>query len=185
VIEPVPGVAAVLRANLQRNGLSRVDVLEAAATPDPDEHDACLSLPDEGRAMLVGAHLREEVEISKRSISRDIMVKGLPIAQLIKGRDLIKIDAEGIEHALLTAALPYIEQHKPTIVVEVLPEAEKLAALIADIAEKNGYSINIVPAYGNSTIRTVSYRDFSSSLPAQFNSKDIVLSYAPLERPSP
>jgi hypothetical protein len=34
------------------------------------------------------------------------MVKGLPIAQLIKGRDLTKIDAEGIEHALLTAALP-------------------------------------------------------------------------------
>lgn len=184
VVEPVPEVAAVLRANLRRNGLSNVDVLEAAATPDPDEHDVCLSLPDEGRAMFVGAHLKEGVEISKRSIAQDIMVKGLPIAHLIKGCDLIKIDAEGIEHALLTAALPYIERNKPTIIVEVLPESEKLAALISNMAAKNGYSINIVPAYGDDTIRTVSCSDFSSSLPAQFNSKDILLSHAPLPKPS-
>ena len=185
VVEPVPEVAMTLRANLRRNGLSAVEVLEAAATTEADAHDACLSLPNEGRAMLVGAHLRGEVEISKRSISRTIMVKGLPIAHLIKGRDLIKIDAEGSEHALLAAALPDIGQHKPTIVVEVLPESEKLAALIADMAARNGYTINIVPAYGDDTIKTVSSSDFSASLPAQFNSKDIVLSCAPLASPSP
>ena len=55
---------------------------------------------------------------------------------------------------------PYIERNKPTIIVEVLPESEKLAALISSMAKKNRYTINIVPAYGNDTIRTeVAYPD--------------------------
>jgi hypothetical protein len=58
----------------------------------------------------------------------------------------------------------------------VLPESEKLAALIADIAAKNGYTINIVPAYGSEEIKIVLHADFTSSLPARLKSKDIVLS---------
>ena len=131
VVEPVPEAAAVLGTNLWRNKLSRIEVVEAAAIAGSNEHDVCLCLPEEGRAMRVGAHLKDGVKISKRSISRNIVVKGLPITQPIEGRDLIKIEAEGIEHELSTAAMPYIEQHKPAIVVEVLPESQKLAALIA------------------------------------------------------
>src|SRR5512134_4012426 len=171
VVEPVPEVAAVLRTNLRRNTLSRIEVVEAAATAGSDEHDVCLCHPEEGRAMPVGAHLKDGVEVSQRSISKNIHVKGLPIAQLIEGRDLIKIDAEGIEHELLSAAMPYIEHHKPTIVVEVLPESEKLAALIAGLAAKSGYTINIVPAYGSEEIKIVSHADFTSTLPARFKSK--------------
>ena len=64
--------------------------------------------------------------------------------------------------------------------MEVLPESRKLAALIAKIAAKNGYVINIVPAYGSDEIQIIPPSNFTLSLLSQFHSKDIVLSRAAL-----
>lgn len=80
VVEPVPLVAATLRANLARNGLTDVEVLQGAVIPDNNARDVTLNLPAEDWGMPVGAH---------------VIVPGLPIRQLAEGRDLIKIDAEG------------------------------------------------------------------------------------------
>ncbi len=115
VVEPVPANAATLRANLARNGLARVELLEAAVVPGEVRRDVVLNLPDEGRAMPVGAHLMEEVEIAGRAGKIRITVPGLPMRELAAGRDLIKIDAEGIEAALLAGIRPLLVAQRPTL----------------------------------------------------------------------
>jgi hypothetical protein len=49
VVEPVPAIARVLRDNLARNGVSRVEVLQAAAIPGTERVEVTLSIPNKGR----------------------------------------------------------------------------------------------------------------------------------------
>lgn len=175
-IEPLPEVAAVVRANLERNGLISIQVIEGAAIAGDEERTVHISVPDEHHAAPVGAHLVDDVEVSNRSSLRTIAVRGLPICSLMTGKDLIKIDAEGIEAQLLTAAMSGITRDKPTLVVEVLPEAEKLGLLLSSIAKENGYVIHVIPAYRSNEIVQIPAEQFTSKIPGKYHSKDVVLS---------
>ena len=179
VVEPVPAVAATLRANLARNGATRVEVLEAAVVPG-EARRVVLNLPDEGRAVGVGAHLVDGVEVAFRDSRGQISVSGLAIRQLAQGRDLIKIDAEGIEAALLSDIRDMLLAARPTLLIEVLPEATVLGALLAGLAGEAGYQIHILPEYGSDTIVTVPAASFTADLPKRYNSKDVVLSVGAL-----
>jgi FkbM family methyltransferase len=130
VVEPVPAVAATLRANLARNGLTEVEVLQAAVVPGEHARDVRLNLPEEAWALPVGSHLLDDVEVAGRSSRAQLIVPGLPIRQLAKGRDLIKIDAEGIEAALLADTRTLLVNERPNLMIEVLPEAKRLARII-------------------------------------------------------
>lgn len=177
VVEPLPEVAGVLRANLSRNGLlGRVELLEAAAIPESKARDVLLNVPDEGRDAPVGAHLVEGVEVIGRSSLRHLKVPGIPIAGLASGRDVIKIDAEGIEAALLSAIRDVLIATRPALLIEVLPEAARLGELIADLAREASYIIYIVPEYGSDVIVPVSPDNFTADLPRRYRSKDVVLS---------
>jgi len=176
VAEPVPTVSAVLRANLARNGLTHVEVLEVAAIPGTASAPVTLNVPDEKRGAPVGAHLTEGVEVHGRSSVRRISVSGRPFRDLMAGRDLVKIDAEGIEAKLLDSARDIILAERPTLLIEVLPNATNLAAIITELARDAGYAIFVVPEWGSDTIVEVSPDEFTAALPARFNSKDIVLS---------
>jgi hypothetical protein len=127
----------------------------------------------------VGAHLIEKVEIGDRSTLREIAVKGFPMASLINGRDLIKIDAEGIEAELLTAVADAIIRNKPTLVIEVLPGADRLGHLLSQLAQNAGYTIHVVPSYGSDKIVPISAAEFNSATPGRYHSKDVVLSTRP------
>lgn len=179
-VEPVPQVAAALRANLTRNRLSHVEVLQGAVIPDATSHSVALNLPNERRAAPVGAHLIADSEIEPRSSVDVLTVQGFPMGELAWGRDLIKIDAEGIEHALLRAAMPVLLQRRPTIVVEVLPQSHQLAEVLSELAIAAGYTIHIVPEYGSTKIVNVSPDLFAAQLPARHRSKDVILSRNPL-----
>jgi FkbM family methyltransferase len=176
VVEPLPEIAAVLAANLRRNGVAGVEVLTAAAVPDDSERPVRLSVPDERRAAPVGAHLVDDVEVSGRASLRVITVPGLPFRGLIAGRDLVKIDAEGIEAELLASARADIVARRPTLMVEVLPEATRLGALLAELAREAGYVISVIPQYGDDRIVVVPPADFTSEVPRRHRSKDVVLS---------
>jgi FkbM family methyltransferase len=179
-VEPLPEVAAILRANLARNRLEFVEVLQGAVIASSETRDVVISIPDEGHGAPVGAHLTEHVEVSNRSSFRRIEVKGFPIAVLMEGRDLVKIDAEGIEAELLAAASGAILQNKPTLVIEVLPEAQKLGGVLSHLAQAAGYTIHIIPSYGSDKIIKVPAAEFTSATPGTYNSKDIVLSLSSL-----
>ena len=176
VVEPLPWVAEVLRANLARNRVTGVEVLQAAAIPEAEPAEVFLNVPAEGRHAPVGAHLVSGVEAISRTSLDVLTVDGLPFSQLAEGKDLIKIDAEGIEAALLGSAEQILANARPTIVVEVLPGTRRLAQLIARFATEYHYNIHIVPAYGSDTIVRIAAEDFDSHVPARLNSKDVVLS---------
>lgn len=181
VVEPVPQVANVLRANLARNGLCHVRVIEGAAIPAMTPQTVRLSVPNEQRAAPVGAHLEAAVEVFGRGSWQVLDVDGIPAADLFEGRDLIKIDAEGIEAELLKAADGSIRRNRPSLLIEVLPEAIRLGDALAQYARELGYTISIVPAYGSGVITTVAPNSFSSDVPRRYNSKDVLLSVTPLE----
>jgi FkbM family methyltransferase len=175
-IEPLPEVAALVRANLERNGIKNVRVIEGAAIAGEEEKTVYITVPDEHHAVPVGAHLIDDVEVSNRSSLKTIAVRGLPIGSLLQGKDLIKIDAEGIEAQLLMAAHEAIRRDKPTLVIEVLPEAEKLGAVLSKLAMEVGYVIHVVPAYRSDEIIHFPAEQFTSKIPSKYHSKDVVLS---------
>jgi FkbM family methyltransferase len=175
VLEPLPQVAEQVRINLRLNDIQGVEVLEAAAIPMAEEQAVRLNVPDEAAAMPVGAHLVVGSEVTGRSSGRVVSVQGLPFARLAMGRDLIKIDAEGIEAVLLEAAREAIQQTRPTLVIEVLPEAVQLASLLRDLAMRMGYRLYAVPAYGSDVPVQVSADLFDSLVPGRHRSKDVIL----------
>ncbi len=176
VVEPVPEIARVLQANLTRNGLEQVELLQAAVIPGTQMQDVELNVPDEGTDNPVGAHLVVGSEVKARSSQRVRTVKGYPFVQLLQGRDLVKIDAEGLEHALLAGAEQALKESRPTLLVEVLPESPQLAAFIARLAREAGYLIHVPPAYGDQQVVIVPPERFDATTPRQHRSKDVVLS---------
>ena len=179
-VEPIPMNEALLRRNLARNGISAVEVLRAAVIPGDTARDVALSIPSEGRGAPVGAHLVDDVEVSGRDTSEVITVRGLPFADLIAGRDLIKIDAEGIEFELLSGSLPELLAGGPTLLLEVLPEAKKLGQLVAEIADAGGYMIYVLPEYRLDAPVLVPSKSFTSATPETFYAKDVLLSKTPI-----
>ena len=181
-VEPVPEIADLLNRNIARNGLAgKIEVRQAAAIAASIESPVEINVPNEGRGAPVGAHLMERSEVSGRSRLRVIKVPGLPFKDLIEQADLIKIDAEGIEAELLQSGKDRIVRNRPTIVVELLPESNRLAALVRELASTCGYTINVIPAFGSDEIVIVAPDRFDASTPQKYNSKDVVLSSGPLD----
>lgn len=184
VVEPLPANVEILRENLARNGLSRVDVREAASIPACGSTDVMLNVPDERRGAPVGAYLAEGVELPERANAAQICVTGLPFRDLISGCDVIKIDAEGSEAALLESAREIIITEHPALLVEVLPSATRLAALLADLVRRAHYTIQIIPEWGADALITVPPGEFDALVPERFHSKDVLLSGEPLVLPT-
>jgi len=179
VVEPVPGVASVLRRNLARNGLAGIEVLEAAAIPGDTGRTVTLTIPAEGRSAPVGAFLSDHSEVTDRRAETTITVQGVPFRELITGRDLVKVDAEGIEYQLLASVRDVLLSERPTLLIEVLPESRMLGEFLAAIARDAGYRIVIVPEWGSAKPIAVDPDTFTASLPARFNSKDVLLTCDP------
>lgn len=177
IVEPVPHVARILRNNLDQNGLaSRVDLIEAAVVPSDLPGKVLLEIPAEGRGAPVGAHLSGAVGIEARTTETMIEVESIPFSALVENRDLIKIDAEGIEEALLESVRPRLVADKPTLVLEVLPEARGLAKFISSLAREAGMVISVIPSYGKHRVTQIRPEEFGADTPARFNSKDVVVS---------
>lgn len=179
VVEPVPGVAATLRQNLVRNALPDIEVLEAAAIPGEVEQAVTLTIPAEGRSAPVGAFLSDHSEVTDRPAEAVVTVRGIPFRDLIRGRDLIKLDAEGIEYQLLSSVRDALVAERPTLLIEVLPESRRLGEFLATLARDAGYRIVIVPEWGTAGPVTVEPDAFSAALPARWNSKDVLLTRDP------
>jgi FkbM family methyltransferase len=176
VVEPVPNVAAILRKNLELNRITSVELVEGAVVPFETSRSVKLNIPSEGRDAPVGAHLIDNVEIARRNSERVIEVRGIACAQLAQNCDLIKIDAEGIEVELLKSIRHMLVADKPSLFVEVLPDASELGAFLSALAIEAHYLIHVLPAYGSEQIVIVPAEEFSSELPQRFHSKDVVLS---------
>ena len=181
VVEPLPALCALIRRNLARNAIAGVEVAEGAAVPGPDPAPVRLAIPDADRAAPVGAHLEGQGEVQGRAAGRVIEVAGLPFARLAAGRRLLKIDAEGVEAELLQDAQPVLGASRPVLLIEVLEDSERLAALLREIALAWEVPIHVVPGYGDDQVVRVDPAEFHARVPGQHRSKDVLVGDVPAE----
>ena len=110
-----------------------------------------------------------------RNAAQSLSVAGVPFSELARGRDLIKIDAEGIEAELLNSARELIIAQRTELLIEVLPKSTLLADVLRHLAQQAGYKIVIIPEWGSDELITIPVNDFKADLPHRSNSKDVLL----------
>jgi FkbM family methyltransferase len=111
-IEPVPPTAALLGRTVEVNGLAgRTRVVAAAAWERPDARVHMLVRPDEPKnAAVIGQPKPGSIVVPTTTV--DELTRGL--ARL----DLVKIDAEGAELAVIAGMRETIARLKPRILLE-------------------------------------------------------------------
>ncbi|GAA4204046.1 FkbM family methyltransferase [Microbispora amethystogenes] len=176
-VEANPESAAVLRANVDLNGLANVTVVEAAVVGDDAPATMRLLLPDRERYTApTGAYLASGTEgIKDRPATRYVEVPTIPMKDLVEGVDLLKLDIEGYEAVVLEAVWPQILAARPTIVVEVLADVPRLRALIREL-HSGGYQVH---AIGSETLHEITTAEIESEAPLpRYGSRDIILTPA-------
>ncbi|MBV8237120.1 MAG: FkbM family methyltransferase [Acidimicrobiia bacterium] len=123
--EPHPESAAVLRANLAENGLTAVDVQEAAVVAGPAREVELAVPPAFDGATPGNATLAPE--FSGGSV---VPVQGVPVNDVLGAADLLKLDVEGLEAPLLEAAWDELVRLRPAIMIEVHDVNRPLRALL-------------------------------------------------------
>jgi FkbM family methyltransferase len=141
-VEPHPRSAEVCRANLALNGVTSVEVVVAAAVADTGVASVALHVPADQQAtptiafVSAGSELPSELARGSAPVAE---VPAIDVRRLLDGVDLLKLDVEGQEYALLEAAREHLREHRPTLFVEVLPGTARLRALLAELCRSDGY----------------------------------------------
>jgi FkbM family methyltransferase len=150
-VEPHPVSAAACRTHLALNGVTSVELLEAAAVADPAVSSVPLLVPADQAATPTVAFLSPDTELPA-DMARDVVavldVPAIDVGRLIDGVDLIKMDVEGQEHVLLAAVREYLRQRRPTLFVEVLAGTVQLRALLAELCASDGYRCHALSRRG-------------------------------------
>ena len=141
-VEPHPVSAEACRRHLAINGVTSVELIQAAAVGDPAVSSVSLLVPADQAATPTVAFLSSDTELPA-DMARDVVavldVPAVDVRRLLDGVDLIKMDVEGQEHVLLTAIRAYLRESRPTLFVEVLAGTVQLRALLADLCTTDGY----------------------------------------------
>lgn len=142
-VEPHPESARICRANLALNGISGVDVLEAAAVADQQDDRLRMRIPWEQLRTPTVAFIPADSELPADMRCRHttaVDVATVPVRSLLTADlDLIKLDVEGQEQVLLAACADHLHARTPTFVVEVLAGTPKLRALLSELCQEAGY----------------------------------------------
>jgi FkbM family methyltransferase len=141
-VEPHPVSAEACRRHLALNGVTSVELIQAAAVGDPAVSRIPLLVPADQAATPTVAFLSSDTELPAdmtRNATAVLEVPTVDVRRLLDGVDLIKMDVEGQEHVLLAALRPYLRQSRPTLFVEVLAGTVQLRALLAELCATDGY----------------------------------------------
>lgn len=141
-VEPHPTSLALCRVNLSLNGITSVTLVAGAAVADPAARTARLLIPHDQLPAPTVAFVDGDNELPAGMagpVTAAIEVPAIDVRTLLAGVDLIKLDVEGQEHVLLAAAEDYLQAHRPTIVIEVLPGTAQLRQLLARLCAELGY----------------------------------------------
>jgi FkbM family methyltransferase len=175
-VEPHPVSARLCRENLALNGISSVELVAAAASADPHARVTELVIPWEQLGAPTVAFLPGGSELPRDMAARPgtaITVPTVDIRALLAGVDLVKLDVEGQEHALLGAGWPQLAESRPTIVVEVLRGTPQLRAVLVRLCTELGYRA-YVPGTGR--LRSLPVRRLPAvSLQREYGVNDLVL----------
>ena len=141
-VEPHPDSLRLCRAHLGLNGVRSVKLVAAAAVADPAVSIARLLVPRDQLSAPTVAFVDGDGELPQQMtgpVGLAIEVPAVNVRTLLAGVDLLKVDVEGQEHALLAAASEHLRAYRPTVVVEVLPGTTRLRRLLAWLCVELGY----------------------------------------------
>lgn len=115
-LEPVPDNVAAVRANARRNRFGNVTVLRLAAS-DSNGRAALVTTKHPGGAVLASADSPPdpvgEIEVETATVD------SLIATGRVEPPDLVKIDVEGAEPAVLAGMMSTLARHQPVVVIEV------------------------------------------------------------------
>jgi len=129
--EPNPSVAAALAATLAINNLAQAQVLTVAVSEADGDGHLATDATDSGRSRLADAGL------AVRLRSLDSLVADAALKRL----DLIKIDVEGHEAAVLDGATATLARYRPALIFESGHESSGDRERIARLLAAQGYEL--------------------------------------------
>jgi len=150
-VEPHPVSAEACRTHLALNGVTSVELVQAAAVGDPAVSWVPLLVAADQAATPTVAFLSSDTELPAdmtRDATAVLEVPTVDVRRLVGGVDLIKMDVEGQEHVLLAAIREYLRESRPTLFVEVLAGTVQLRALLADLCASDGYRCYALSRHG-------------------------------------
>ena len=180
-VEPHPVSAQVCRANLALNGIRSVELVEAAAVPGAGCPAVELQVPTGQLATPTVAFLGDATELPapmRRRVAATVAVPAVDVRSLLVGVDLVKLDVEGQEHALLDAARDHLRAHRPTVFVEVLPRTTRLRRLLVELCRDHGYRCHM-PVAGGALVRLHEADLLGARLLERYGGQDVILSADP------
>jgi hypothetical protein len=119
-----------------------------------------------------------------RHVAQTISVPAVDVRSLLPGVDLLKLDVEGQEHALLAAGREHLRAHRPTVFVEVLPGTARLRRLLADLCRDDGFHCYVPGA--DALVRLELPDILGAPLLDRYGGQDVILSPEPhLDRGQP
>jgi FkbM family methyltransferase len=178
-VEPHPFSREVCASNLDLNGITSVQLVGAAAVADPSVSSIQLLVPADQRTLPTVAFLAADSELPHAMARETVVAIDVPtvdVRSLLDGVDLLKLDVEGQEHALLTAARAHLRARHPTVFVEVLPGTRRLRGLLAELCQQDGYR-----CYAATRTRLVPLhpaRLAAVRLKEEYGCQDVILSVA-------
>jgi FkbM family methyltransferase len=165
--EPIERNMEKMRFNCRINGMDKVQFVHAAASNKAGRHTIFVPRTEVSTTSTlerdVAGNLNMEHPVEIETITLDSFVEQNNISNV----DLVKIDVEGHEVAVLEGFARCIRQYKPTILAEI--RIEEHGQKISEILEGNGYlyyDIDEVNAPARvSTLEKSTYNNFLICMP--------------------
>lgn len=179
-VEPYPASARVCRANLELNHVRSVELVVAAAVAHSELPAVELHVPRDQLATPTVAFVGADTELPEgmsRHATQTFSASAVDVRPLLSGIDLLKLDVEGQEHALLAAGREHLRTRKPTVVVEVLPGTTRLRQLITDLCRDDGFHCYV--PHADSLVRLEVPDVLGADLLDRYGCQDVILSAAP------
>ena len=179
-VEPHPFSARVCRANLELNRVGSVELVTAAAVAGTGTPAVELRVPWDQLATPTVAFVGAGTELPepmRRGVTQTIAVPAVEVRSFLPGVDLLKLDVEGQEHALLAASRDHLRSARPTVFVEVLPGTARLRQLLADLCRDDGFRCYVPRA--DSLVRLEASDILGARLLDRYGGQDVILSPEP------
>jgi FkbM family methyltransferase len=117
--EPQSSVVPILAGNLDQNGFSNYDIIEAAVSDSSGSALIKLEGDQSGKARLVGDRGGPPAAEAPRARSA-LTVRLVTLDELdLPAPALVKIDVEGAESQVLRGMTRVLREHQPTLIIEI------------------------------------------------------------------
>ncbi|MDQ6925061.1 MAG: FkbM family methyltransferase [Candidatus Eremiobacteraeota bacterium] len=186
-VEPHPHTAQVLRTNLALNGITRVRVVEAAVVGAPGQPRMALHVPDRDRDVTPTGAFLATTDGADDGSRASILVDVVEARTLVGQVELIKMDIEGQELAVLRSIEDLLAAQTPTIFLELRRGSQELRDYVPSLCRRCGYRAFAIqgPRLHAVDVDALPRIDFRR----EFGTRDVILttdpdaaSYTPVQR---